>query len=237
MKGFKSMRKALMLFACIIAVSFLMAGCGESEAKKAMNKAVESANALLKETPYDASLKETLEKAVADAKEAKNDEAYKKVTDAINSTSKEYEKSVKAMKQVTAPEEAFLLERAKTVDTITDVEAATEDTDLNNKLNKEGSYYAYIAMKSSLVTDSFYANKKPVEAGNAGGAVIEAFKTVEDAEKRNKYLSAFDGQGIMDPGTHTVAGTLVVRTSSKLKASQQKELEQKVIDALIKVEE
>lgn len=237
MKKLKSMKRLLSLFACIIAFSLLLAGCGESEAKKAMEKAVESANVLLKETPYDESLKETLEKAVGDAKEAKNDDAYKKVTEAINSASKEYEKSVKVMKQITAPEEAFLLERAKKVDTITAVEAATEDTDPNNHLGKAGSYYAYIAMKSSLVTDSYYANKTPVEAGNAGGAVIEAFKTVEDAEKRNKYLSAFDGGGIMDSGSHKVFGTMVIRTSSKLKASQQKELEQKVIDELLKLEE
>jgi len=237
MKEFKAMKRMLSLFACIIAFSLLLAGCGESEAKKAMEKAVESANVLLKETPYDEGLKETLEKAVGGAKEAKNDDAYKKVTEAINSASKEYEKSVKVMKQITAPEEAFLLERAKGVDTITAVEAATEDTDKNNNLGKAGSYYAYIAMKSSLVTDSYYANKTPVEAGNAGGAVIEAFKTVEDAEKRNKYLSAFDGNGIMDSGSHKVFGTMVIRTSSKLKASQQKELEQKVIDALLKLEE
>ncbi len=236
MKEFKSIKRMMSVFACILAISLLMAGCGESEAKKAMEKAVESANTLLKETPYDASLRETLEKAVADAKEAKNDEAYKKFTEDINSVSKEYEKSVKVMKQITAPEEAFLLERAKGVDTITAVEAATEDTDLNNNLGKAGSYYAYIAMKSSLVTDSYYANKTPVEAGNAGGAVIEAFKTVEDAEKRNKYLSAFDGGGIMDSGSHKVFGTMVIRTSSKLKASQQKELEQKVIDALLRVD-
>lgn len=62
MKEFKAMKRMLSLFACIIAFSLLLAGCGESEAKKAMEKAVESANVLLKETPYDEGLKETLEK-------------------------------------------------------------------------------------------------------------------------------------------------------------------------------
>ena len=37
-------------------------------------------------------------------------------------------------------------------------------------------------------------------------------------------------------GTHTVIGTVLVRTSNKLMATQQKELEQKVIDALTRLE-
>ncbi len=210
---------------------------GDSEAKKAMDQAVESANKLLGEKPYDESIKASLEKAISDAKKAKNDSDYKKSTDTLSSVSKEYEKSVRQCKQVTAPEEAFLIARAKTVDTITAVEAATEDTDVNNQLGKTGGYYAYIAMKSSLVTDSYTANKGAVEAGTDGGAVIEAFKSEEDAKKREQYLSAFDGAGAFVSGSHKVVGTLLIRTSHKLKASQQKDLEQKVIDALIRLDE
>ena len=37
-------------------------------------------------------------------------------------------------------------------------------------------------------------------------------------------------------GAYTVIGTVLVRTSNKLMATQQKELEQKVIDALTRLE-
>ena len=52
---------------------------------------------------------------------------------------------------------------------------------------------------------------------------------MEDAEKRRDYLATYDG-------TITVIGTVLVRTSNKLTATQQKELEQKVIDALTRLE-
>ena len=49
---------------------------------------------------------------------------------------------------------------------------------------------------------------------------------MEDAEKRRDYLATYDGT-IYANGTHTVIGTVLVRTSNKLMATQQKELEQK----------
>lgn len=139
---------------------------------------------------------------------------------------------------MTNPKELFLIERAKSVDTITDVEAVTEDTDPNNMLNKDGSYTSYIAMKSSLVKDedSLYKDQSPVEAGNDGGAVIEAFDNEADAKAREEYLSAFDG-GVLSAGSHKAVGTLLIITSCEPTATEQKELEQKIIDALIRLDD
>ncbi len=208
-----------------------------SKAKEAMESAVESAKKLLKETPYDDSVKDSLENAISDAKNAKDESSYRKVTEGITASMNDYERSVKQLKQITNPKESFLLARAKTVDTVTEVEAATEDTDRNNQLHKNGGYNSYIAMKSSMVEDKDIQKMSPVEAGTDGGAVIEAFKTAEEAETRDKYLGSFDGAGMFASGSHKIIGSLVVRTSTKLKASQQRELEQKVIDALLKVDD
>ena len=68
-----------------------------------------------------------------------------------------------------------------------------------------------------------------------GGGGIEVYSTVEDAEKREEYLATYDG-GIFASGTHTVVGTVVVRTSNELKASQQKEMEDKIIETLTHIE-
>lgn len=149
---------------------------------------------------------------------------------------KAYQDSVKQQKQVTEPKEKFLVERAKTVKSVTAVEAATEKTDANTLMNKKGGYYAYVAMKSSLIDDSYDEGESPVEAGTEGGAVIEAFHTVKDAEARDAYLSGFDGAGMLSPGSHRVVGTLVIRTSDELSASDQKKLENRIVDALIKLE-
>ncbi len=104
-------------------------------------------------------------------------------------------------------------------------------------LNKKGGYTSYIAMKSSLVKDDYYRNQTPVKAGTDGGAVIEAFKTSKEAKKREKYLAGFDGNGLLDSGSHKVVGTLLIRTASGLTASEQKELEKNVIDAITRLEE
>lgn len=236
----KSIKTILLFAVCLVFAVAMMTGCG-SEAKKAMDSAVESATTLLEkgDAPYDPATQENLEKAIASAEEAKDDDGYKAVTEEIGTATKAYEDSVKQLKQVTNPEESFLVERAKTVDTITDVEAATEETDVNKLMNKPGEYTSYIAMKSSMVDDEigYYSSMSPVEAGNDGGAVIEAFATAEDAQKRADYLAGFDGQGALSPGTHTVVGTLLVRTSSELTASQEKDLEQKIIEALIRLED
>lgn len=56
----------------------------------------------------------------------------------------------------------------------------------------------------------------------------------QEAEKRNTYLSAFDG-GILDPGSHYVYGTVVIRTSRHLTASQQTALTEKIYNKLIEL--
>ena len=234
MKKF-ALRNMVLLLCLTMAISFT--GCA-SEAKKAMDESVDTANELLEKDaePFDAETETALEKAVKNSEEAEDDDAYKKVKKDIDNAIKAYQDSVKQQKQVTEPKEKFLVERAKTVKSVTAVEAATEKTDANTLMNKKGGYYAYVAMKSSLIDDSYDEGESPVEAGTEGGAVIEAFHTVKDAKARDAYLSGCDGAGMLSPGSHRVVGTLVIRTSDELSASDQKKLENRIVDALIKLE-
>lgn len=234
----KDMKKIFILLLCLAVVMVISVGCG-SAAKKDMDSAVDTANVLLQKDAkaYDPTTKTDLKKAVKASDDANDDSAYKKSAKAIKVATKAYKNSIKQLKQVTNPKESFIIERAKTVKTITQVEAATEKTDENNMMNKKGGYTSYIALKSSMVTDSYYANQSALKAGNDGGGAIEAFKTVKDAKARDEYLSTFDGSGMLAPGTHKVVGTLVVRTSNELKASQQKKLEKWIVDSLIKLDE
>ena len=227
----------IMVFS-IALVLLVLTGCG-SEAEKAMDEAVTTANELLdnnKNKPLDPKTKTDLKRAVKNSEEADDDDAYKKATEEITAATKAFEDSVKQLKQVTKPKEEFLVERAKTVKTVTKVEAATEKTDGNKMLHKEGGYTSYIAMKSSMVKDDFYNDQSAVEAGCDGGAVIEAFKTTKEAKKREEYLAGFDGNGMLDSGSHKVVGTLLVRTSNELTATQQKQLEKNIIEALTRLE-
>ena len=56
-----------------------------------------------------------------------SDDDYVEVTNNITTASKAYEDSVTALKQVTNPSGDFILERVKTVPTVTDAQAATEE--------------------------------------------------------------------------------------------------------------
>ena len=164
-------------------------------------------------------------------------------SDELTSLSTAYtnlENSKKQYKQVVNPSEEFVMQRILTVDDVADARAVTEDQDLNGNLHKAGGCTSTIYFESKTVNQSDvyvsgeYADVLIDKGTDAGGA-IEVYKNVEDAEKRRDYLATFDGT-IFANGTHTVIGTVLVRASNELTATQQKELEQKVIDALTRLE-
>ena len=74
-----------------------------------------------------------------------------------------------------------------------------------------------------------------VGAGTDGGGAVAVYANAGDANKRNDYLSVFDGT-ILSSGSHDVVGTCVVRTSHLLTASQQKTFEGEIADSLTKLE-
>ncbi|MCI9495138.1 MAG: EbhA [Adlercreutzia mucosicola] len=150
-----------------------------------------------------------------------------------------YQMSVQSLNQITAPADEFVIERLQGVDTITKIEAVTEEHDPNGQLNKQGGYIGCVYFRDSQIgADSLYledGEEDVIEIGTAGGGAIEIFQAPEEAEARNQYLAGFDGAGFLSPGSHQVEGTLVVRTSDNLTATQQNELTEKIVAALIDV--
>lgn len=140
---------------------------------------------------------------------------------------------------VNNPAEEDVIARLKTVSGILAIEAATEDNDPNGMLHKPGSYTAAIYFQYDKVSDEYVLkvirDYGVIEAGTEAGGQIEVYASEADAIQRNTYLSTFDGTFIAS-GSHTVIGTCVVRTSNVLTASQQKGLETKLIEALIKID-
>ena len=150
------------------------------------------------------------------------------------------ENSKKQYKQVVNPSEEFVMQRILTVDDVVDARAVTEDQDPNGNLHKAGGYTSTVYFESKNVdqSDIYISGEYSdvlIDKGTDAGGAIEVYENVEDAEKRRDYLATYDGT-IYANGTHTVIGTVLVRTSNKLTATQQKELEQKVIDALTRLE-
>ncbi len=160
-------------------------------------------------------------------------------TDAIAKLSESksaLEKSIEQYELVDNPTEAYVIECLQKVEHVADISAVTEDNDPNGQLNKPGGYTATVYYSDDRISlDSSIHGTSVIEQGTDGGGAIEVYSTVEDAEKRRDYLAAYDG-GIFASGTHTVIGTVLVRTSNELKASEQQDMEARIIAALTYVE-
>lgn len=153
----------------------------------------------------------------------------------INKATTGVENGIKQLKQVTNPSQDFVMARLKEVPGILNMEPVTEDNDPNGNLNKAGGYTSTVYFESQNVDQSdVYGNDLIGKGVDAGGA-IETYKTNKDAAKRDSYLGVFDG-GVLSSGSHKVVGTVLIRTSDKLTATQQNELTQAIIDALTRLE-
>lgn len=144
--------------------------------------------------------------------------------------------------QINNPSEAFVITRLQCVPNVSGIEAVTETHDPNGNLNKAGGYTSSVYFSYSLVDKSSYIiqaamKENIVDAGTDIGGCIETYATVKDAQARNTYLSAFDSISALHVGSHTVVGTMVIRTSDFLTATQQAELTQNIINALMYVEQ
>ena len=168
--------------------------------------------------------------------EAMNAVDYTDAMGKLNDSKAALEKSIKQYELVDNPTEAYVIECLQNVEHVADISAVTEDNDPNGQLNKPGGYTATVYYSDDRIfLDSSFYGTSVIEQGTDGGGAIEVYSTVEDAEKRRDYLAAYDG-GIFASGTHTVIGTVLVRTSNELKGSEQQDMEAKIIAALTYVE-
>ena len=153
---------------------------------------------------------------------------YTSTISEIQTAQKTLEDSITINKQIMNPSEDFVKNKLSTISSITEMQGVTEDNDPNGNLNKAGGYTSTVYFSVSLIDQSQVYGDTLIDKGTDAGGSIEVYSTVEDAEKRNTYLGAYDGS-FLSSGSHTVLGTIVIRTSDKLTASQQKELESQII--------
>jgi len=160
---------------------------------------------------------------------------YHEVMASLNEAKSALETSIQQMRQLTNPSERFVIERIQGLPSITGTQAVTEDHDPNGHLNKQGGYTATVYFSSELIDQSVIDGDDIVDKGTDGGGAVEVYKTLEEAESRNSYLGSYDG-GIFSSGSHHVYGTVIIRTSNELKASQQQTLEKSIYEALIRID-
>lgn len=132
---------------------------------------------------------------------------------------------------VIAPTQTYVISCLEKVPGVMEIEAVTEENDPNNLLNKAGGYYASIYFSYQIIKQFDIIGETLIEKGVDAGGCIEVYNTVDEATSRNEYLASFDGT-FLASGSHKVVGTMVVRTSNELLASQQNKLESNIISVL-----
>lgn len=232
----------------------------EVEAKNTeLTSAMNDAQKILdkKEAVYDNTTKEAFITALSDAKAAQrkipdlpkktadiNAETkklsepldYSSVINAISEKQTAYQNSVLQMKQITNPNEDFVIQRLKGIPNISGYQAVTEDHDPNGNLNKQGGYTSTVYFSTPLIDQSSVYGNDIVDKGTECGGAIEVYASEEDAEKRDSYLANFDGAGMLNSGSHKVLGTIVIRTSTKLTATQQNEFTNNITNKLLELQ-
>ena len=153
----------------------------------------------------------------------------------IDEAATNVENGIKQLKQVTEPSQDFVMARLKEVPGILNMAPVTEDNDPNGNLNKAGGYTSTVYFESQNVDQSTVYGNDLIDKGTDAGGAIETYKTNEDVTKRDTYLGALDG-GILSSGSQKVIGTVLIRTSNELTATQQNELTQAIINALTRLE-
>ncbi|MDO4756491.1 MAG: hypothetical protein Q4A54_09115 [Parabacteroides sp.] len=192
-----------------------------------LETAISSAKAAKQEIPERPKELEEIVEMTKKLSEISYDEVLKTLTD----THTELKKSAERYKLVFAPEEAYVIQALEKVPNIVNIAAATEENDPNGNLNKAGGYTAQVYFSSDLINQSEIYGDSLIEKGTDAGGSIEVYATVEDATDRNDYLAIYDGS-IFASGSHKVIGTVLVRTSDELTATQQKTLESNIVAAL-----
>lgn len=232
----------------------------EMEAKNTeLTSAMNDAQKILdkKEAVYDNTTKEAFITALSDAKAAQrkipdlpkktadiNTETkklsepldYSSVINAISEKQTAYQNSVLQMKQITNPNEDFVIQRLKGIPNISGYQAVTEDHDPNGNLNKQGGYTSTVYFSTPLINQSSVYGNDIVDKGTECGGAIEVYASEEDAEKRDSYLASFDGAGMLNSGSHKVLGTIVIRTSTKLTATQQNKFTNNITNKLLELQ-
>lgn len=229
-----------------------------TEKNKELENAVNTAQAVLDsgKQPYDSETSTAMITAIsnANAEKRKIPEIPNKTDDIINETNtllepldyseiiteistrqKALENSIQQLKQVTNPSEDFIVQRLKEVEGISGYQPVTEDNDPNGNLNKQGGYTAAVYFSSPMINQDEVYGTDIVDKGTECGGCIEVYANVDDAETRNTYLASFDGASFLNSGSHTVIGTIVIRTSSQLTATQQNELTKTITDKFLEL--
>ena len=139
------------------------------------------------------------------------------------------------IKQITAPNDNWVLERLGKIEDITEKDAVKSFKDPGGLLGKEGGYIGCIYFALKEVDQSSFGNKSIVAKGTDAGGAIEIYPNLQDAKNRCEYLSQFDGT-LLYSGSYAIVGTMVIRISYKLSDEEQIKITDSIIKELTSIQ-
>lgn len=142
--------------------------------------------------------------------------------------------------QIVAPSQDFVISRLGNVSGVIGIEAVTKDHDPNGGLSKKGGYISAVYFSHLwIATSHTFISSDPsiVGIGTVGGGCIETYATVEDAVARSVHLTLMKPNYGVDPGSHEILGTMVIRTSKYMPPAIQDITTQNIINSLMLVQQ
>lgn len=143
-------------------------------------------------------------------------------------TSKIYDLSTEEESLVTEPSPEYIIAALSQIDSIFDIEIASEPVDKP----KDNAISTIYFSSENVDQSDFEEDERAEKRGTASGGSIDIFKTTEAAIERDEYLHGFDGKPVFESGGHAVAGTLVIRTSKNLNEKEQINFTDEIVKAL-----
>lgn len=110
------------------------------------------------------------------------------------------------MKQITNPDEAFVIACLEQIEGITGYAAATEEHDVNGNLHKQGGPTSAVVFEYDKVDQSQTFGADLIEKGTDAGGQIEVYETAEIAQNRDSYLRC---DGTPMPIVHYTTGFFI----------------------------
>lgn len=193
-----------------------------------LETAISAAKAVRQECPARPATAEEIQKLCTELETVDYSNAISEIAEKRQAV----ENGVAQYALVDNPSEAYIIQCLQKVSGVMEISAATEDNDPNGQLHKAGGYTSQVYFSYELVDQDGVWGTSVIDKGTSCGGSIEVYESEELAEKRNDYLAAFDGS-VLSSGSHTAIGTVVVRTSDELTATQQKDLEGAIIAVLL----
>ncbi len=147
----------------------------------------------------------------------------------------ELENSYTIKRQITAPDQGFVMNRLSRVENVAGTAPITEEIKPEEDPQRPGGYMYTIYFTSPLLGTEGLEGDAIIKSGINGGGSVEVYSSEGDAMVRNDQFTALDTEEAV-LNLHQALGSMVIRVSDKLEAADKEAMAAGIRNALLLVE-